>query len=109
VSTPPPAAPAPAPVPTPAARALEQAHRYGVGAAVAGLSDAGLGASRLAGPLVPVLAEAAVSSATPFLRAPLLARISGALRLHPAAGAADGRCPTCAVPAPCATACELRA
>jgi hypothetical protein len=108
VSAPAPVASAPAPVPTPAARDLEQAHRYGVGAAVAGLSDAGLGASRLAGPLVPVLAEAAVTSATPFLRAPLLARISRALRLHPVAGAADGCCPTCAVTAPCATARELR-
>ena len=107
MSTPVPGATAPGP--TRAARDLEQAHRYGVGAAVAGLCDAGLAASRLAGPLVPVLAEAAVTSATPFLRAPLLARISGAIRLHPVAGAADGRCPTCAVPAPCATARELRA
>ena len=96
-------------VPAAAARALEQAHRYGVGAAVAGLSDAGLGARRLSGPLVPDLAEAAVTSATPFLRAPLLARISGALRLHPVAGDATGRCPTCAVPAPCATAVGLSA
>ena len=94
--------------PTRAARDLEQAHRYGVGAAVAGLSDPGLGRSRLAGPLVPVLAEAAVTSATPVLRAPLLARISGALRLHPPAGTEGGLCPTCAEPAPCATARELR-
>ncbi len=102
-------APAPGPpavvaTPTAAARDLEQAHSQGVGAAVAGMSDPGLGRSRLTGPLVPVLAEAAVSSATPFLRAPLLARISGALRLHPVAGDDDGVCPTCAVPAPCATA-----
>jgi len=102
----PPAAP-PA-VPTAAAVALEHAHRYGVGAAIAGLTDAGLGAGRLAGPLVPVLAEAAVSSATPFLRAPLLARISAGLRLHPVAGDTDGACPTCSVPAPCRTAEELR-
>ena len=94
--------------PTWAASELEQAHRYGVGAAAAGLSDPGLGRSRLTGPLVPVLAEAAVTSATPFLRAPLLARISGALRLHPVAGTVGGLCPTCAVPAPCATAQALR-
>lgn len=93
---------------SPAAAALEQAHRYGVGAAVAGLRDAGLGPLRLAGPAVPVLAEAAVTSATPFLRAPLLARISRAQLLHPVAGAPDGRCPTCRVPAPCPTADALR-
>jgi hypothetical protein len=57
---------------------LEHAHAVGVGAAVAGLQDAGLGGLRLAGPEVPLLAEAAVTSATPFLRAPLLARISAA-------------------------------
>ena len=95
------------PGPTPAARDLEQAHRYGVGAAVAGLRDPGLGAGRLAGPFVPVLAEAAVSSATPFLRAPLLARISRALLLHPVAGDADGECPTCGGCAPCPTARAL--
>jgi hypothetical protein len=94
--------------PTRTACDLEQAHRYGVSAAVAGLSDAGLGGSRLTGPLVPVLAEAAVTSATPFLRAPLLARISGALRLHPVAGTESGLCPTCGVSAPCPTARELR-
>ena len=94
--------------PTAAALDLERAHRSGVAAAVAGLSDAGLGRNRLAGPLVPALAEAAVTSATPFLRAPLLARISGALRLHPVAGTGDGRCPTCGVPAPCPTAQILR-
>ncbi len=94
--------------PTRAARDLEEAHHRGVNAAVAGLCDSGLGRNRLAGPLVPMLAEAAVTSATPFLRAPLLARISRALRLHPVAGAAGGRCPTCGVPAPCATARELQ-
>lgn len=93
--------------PTRAGRDLEQAHRYGVGAAVAGLRDPGLGAGRLDGPHVPVLAEAAVTSATPFLRAPLLARISRALLLHPVAGDAGGACPTCGVSAPCATAEEL--
>ena len=97
------------PAPTSASRELEQAHRYGVSAATAGLSDAGLGAGRLAGPQVPVLAEAAVSSATPFLRAPLLARISGALLLHPVAGDEHGACPTCGVVAPCDTASRLHA
>jgi hypothetical protein len=87
---------------------VEQAHRYGVGAATAGLGDAALGALRLAGPGVPVLAEAAVTSATPFLRAPLLGRISAALLLHPPAGADDGTCPTCRSVAPCATAEALR-
>ena len=87
---------------------LEQAHRYGVGAAVAGLRDPGLGGGRLSGLLVPVLAEAAVTSATPFLRAPLLARISAARLLHPVAGDVAGDCPTCTVPAPCATALALR-
>ena len=90
------------------ARDLEQAHRYGVGAAVAGLSDAGLGAGRLAGARVPVLAEAAVTSATPFLRAPLLARLSRARLLHPVAGDEQGACPSCGVAAPCPTAAELR-
>lgn len=86
---------------------LEQAHQRGVGAATAGLRDAALGALRLRGPGVPTLAEAAVSSATPFLRAPLLARISRAVLLHPPAGDGGGRCPTCRVPAPCDTAREL--
>ena len=82
------------------AQDLEQAHRDGVGAGIAGLQDAALGRSRLRGPAVPALAEAAVSSATPFLRAPLLGRISAALLLH---RAADGMCPTCGVLAPCPT------
>jgi hypothetical protein len=94
--------------PTAAGRDLEQAHRYGVGAAVAGLCDPGLGRHRLTGPLVPVLAEAAVTSATPFLRAPLLARISRAMLLHPTAGDATGTCPVCLVPAPCPTAAALQ-
>ena len=94
--------------PARAARELEQAKRRGVNAAVAGLSDAALGRDRLTGPLVPVLAEAAVTSATPFLRAPLLARISRALRLHPAGGTDAGHCPTCAIRAPCPTAQELQ-
>ena len=89
---------------TPLATSLEQAHTYAVGAATAGLQDAGLGPVRLTGTAVPVLAEAAVSSATPFLRAPLLSRLSRVRLLHPTV---DGRCPTCSVPAPCPTAEEL--
>ena len=91
---------------TPLAADLEQAHRYAAGAAAAGLRDAGLGPLRLAGDAVPVLAEAAVSSATPFVRAPLLSRLSRVRLLHPAAGV-DGACPSCGVPAPCPTAREV--
>jgi hypothetical protein len=89
-------------------RDLERAHERGVGAAVAGLCDPGLGALRLTGAVVPVLAQAAVTSATPFLRAPLLARISAALLLHPPAGDEEESCPTCLQEAPCATAQALR-
>jgi hypothetical protein len=92
---------------TPAAAALEQAHRYGVGAAEAGLRDPALGPLRLTGPAVRTLAEAAVSSATPFVRAPLLARISAALLRHPVTGDDAGYCATCRVPAPCDTARAL--
>ena len=97
---------------TPLAAELEQAHVYGVGAASAGLQDAGLGPVRLTGTAVPVLAEAAVTSATPFLRAPLLSRLHRVRRLHtPVATAtgADRVCPTCRVPAPCPTVEELDA
>jgi hypothetical protein len=90
------------------AQELEQAHRRGVFAAAAGLRDAALGPIRLAGPAVPAFAEAAVSSATPYLRAPLLARISAALLLHPSAGDESGRCRTCETAAPCPTARVLR-
>ena len=86
---------------------LEAAHRQAVLAAGHGLQDAGLGTLRLTGAGVPLLAEAAVSSATPFLRAPLLSRIFNVLRIHPAQGDDAGRCPTCQVSAPCATAREL--
>jgi cytochrome P450 len=85
-------------------QAAEDAHRQAVAAAVAGMSDPALGDARLGGTGVAVVAEAAVSSATPFLRAPLLASMGEVLRLHPPvdlAGAA--RCTTCDVPAPCAT------
>ena len=92
--------------PTALAADLERAHGHAVGAAIAGLQDAGLGALRLTGAAVPVLADAAVSSATPFLRAPLLARLSRVRLLHPPRGD-EGRCPSCAVPAPCPTAREL--
>jgi hypothetical protein len=38
------------------------------------------------------------------VRAPLLARVSAALVLHPPAGDADGYCRTCRAVAPCETA-----
>jgi len=88
--------------------ALEEAHDRAVGAAVAGLCDAGLGGIRLTGTGVPVLAQAAVSSATPFLRAPLLARISAALRLHPPGGELGDLCPGCGTTVPCETARVLQ-
>lgn len=87
---------------------LELAHHQGAGAAMAGLADPGLGDMRLSGPNVAHLAHAAVSSATPFLRAPLLARASAALLLHPVAGDEHGACPTCGTAAPCATAVALK-
>ena len=92
---------------TPASVELEQAHQRAVRAAVAGLSDSGLAGLRLAGPGVGKLAEAAVTSATPYLRSPLLSKISGALRLHPPGGESGNSCPTCATAVPCATAREL--
>jgi hypothetical protein len=89
------------------ARDLEDAHRRGTGAARAGLADPALGPLRLSGPGVTVLADAAVSSATPFLRAPLLARISAASQLHTPAPEGLQECPTCQVSAPCPTARAL--
>lgn len=89
------------------ARDTELAHEQAVAAAEAGLRDAGLGTLRLSGLGVSALAEAAVSSATPFLRAPLLARLSRARLRHPAAGDLAGTCPTCRVDAPCPTAGDL--
>jgi hypothetical protein len=94
--------------PTPLAADLEQAHVHAVDAASAGLQDAGLGPVRLSGTAVPVLAEAAVTSATPFLRAPLLSRLSRVQRLHTPVAAGES-CPTCQVPAPCPTAKEVQA
>jgi hypothetical protein len=95
--------------PTPLAEDLERAHLSGVAAARAGMSDAALGAGRLTGPGVDALADAAVSSATPYLRAPLLARLSRVRLLHPLQGNSDGICPSCRVPAPCATIAEVNA
>ena len=92
---------------TPAAVELEQAHDRAVRAAVAGMSDAALGGLRLTGTGVPGLAEAAVTSATPYLRAPILGRVSAALRLHPPGGEVDDSCPTCGTPVPCPTAQAL--
>jgi hypothetical protein len=86
---------------------LEEAHARGVLAAIAGLSDAALGSIRLAGSGVPRLAEAAVTSATPYLRAPILSRVSAALRLHPPGGGPEGTCPTCGTVVPCETARAL--
>ena len=91
------------------AQELEIAHRQAVIAAQAGLCDAALADIRLTGPAVHLLAEAAVSSATPFVRAPLLGRISGVQRLHPALGDEKGKCPVCDTAAPCQTARELAA
>jgi hypothetical protein len=91
-------------LPSPPPAEDDPAHRSAAAAAAAGLADAALGTARLAGPLVPLLAEAAVSSATPFLRAPLLGRLAAVRRLHPTSGDASGRCPTCGVTAPCPTA-----
>jgi hypothetical protein len=92
---------------TAAAVELEQAHARAVQAAVAGMSDAALGGLRLTGTGVPGLAEAAVTSATPYLRAPILGRVSAALRLHPPGGEADDSCPTCGTAVPCLTAKAL--
>ena len=90
--------------------AAEDAHRQAVAAAIAGVSDPALGGSRLTGAGVTAVAEAAVSSATPFLRAPMLAGINEALRLHPSVDEAGvRRCGTCDVVAPCPTRVALSA
>lgn len=80
----------------------EDAHRDAVNAASEGLADAGLGERRLAGDLVRELADAAVTSATPFLRAPLLAAMHEALVLHQADGE-PATCTTCGTEFPCET------
>jgi hypothetical protein len=79
-------------------------HRAATQAAMAGLQDAALGRARLHGTTLRQLADAAVTSATPYLRAPLLSRLSAVQRQHPVDGDEDGACPTCGVSAPCPTA-----
>jgi hypothetical protein len=78
-----------------------------VDAASAGLADAALGPLRLTGAGVGELAEAAVSSATPFVRAPLLSRLQAAAALHPQPADGAVTCPSCGVPTPCPTALAL--
>lgn len=80
------------------------AHTLAVAAATAGLSDSALGGIRLSGPHVETLADAAVASATPFLRAPLLARLAEVRLLHPLHGDTHGVCPSCQSLSPCLTA-----
>ena len=92
---------------TAASATLELAHTRAVRAAIAGLRDAALGPLRMAGSGVPVLAEAAVTSATPYLRAPILGLVSAALQLHPPGGNRTDSCPTCGTAVPCATAQAL--
>src|SRR5690606_19498162 len=96
------------PLSSPLVREFERAHVNASGAALAGMRDPALSDWRLDHPATTYLAEAAVSSATPYLRAPLLSRISAVQVLHPLAGADDGNCPTCHDPAPCSTAEALR-
>lgn len=80
---------------------LDDAHQLGVAAAANGLQDAALGRQRLTGAGVEQLAAAAVASATPFVRAPLMSRMWDVRRLHPRVGTT---CPTCGTATPCATA-----
>ena len=89
---------------------LDGAHRLSVRAATEGVKDPSHRNRRLGVGGVPLAveaeAEAAVASATPYLRAPLLSRMGAATRLHPAS-VGDGKlvlCPTCHVPGPCPTA-----
>ncbi len=86
---------------------LDEAHAKAVAAASAGLADPALGPGRLTGAGVEGLAEAAVSSATPFLRAPLISRLQAVAVLHPRPAEGDLTCPSCRVPAPCPTAVAL--
>lgn len=83
---------------------LDRAHGHAAMAAMAGMQDPGLGIHRVSLSAATELADAAVSSATPFLRAPLLARMSAVLLLHPPAGDSAGLCLTCGTVAPCETA-----
>ena len=92
---------------------LAEAHRLSVRAATEGIQDPSLGSRRLDGDRVPALAEAAVVSATPYLRAPLLARMQAVTALHPdhdvlGDGHEPALCPTCGVPVPCPTAKALQ-
>jgi hypothetical protein len=86
---------------------LDNAHRHGVAAAANGLQDPALGRRRLTGPAVDELAEAAVTSATPFLRAPLLSRLAAVRTLHHPTTQHPSTCPTCKVPVPCPTTTRL--
>lgn len=95
-------------MPAPLTTALDVAHERAVRAAANGLADPGLGDRRLAGPEVLLLAEAAVTSATPYLRAPLLARMSAVLRLHSVDVEPGAVCEGCGAPSPCPTVQELR-
>jgi hypothetical protein len=87
---------------------LEEAHRRGVQAAVAGLCDTSLGEAQLAGTTAPLLAEAAVSSATPYLRAPLLGRLSAVSLLHGAGMETGTICPSCGQVSPCQTQAAIQ-
>lgn len=79
---------------------LLQTHKVATAAAAAGLQDAALGDVRLSQQWIETLADAAVASATPFIRAPLLQIISQVRLLHPS----TGQCQQCHEPAPCRTA-----
>jgi hypothetical protein len=93
--------------PAPLTTALDLAHERAVRAAANGLADPGLGDRRLQGPDTDVLAEAAVTSATPYLRAPLLARVSAVLNLHSVDADPGQDCAACGSPAPCPTVVVL--
>ncbi len=86
---------------------LDEAHAKAVGAAAAGLADPALGPLRLSGAGVVELADAAVSSATPFVRAPLISRLQAVRTLHPGPDDGATRCSSCRVPTPCPTAIAL--
>lgn len=85
------------------AHELLEWHVRATSAASAGLQDAALGDIRLSPSSIEILADAAVASATPFIRAPLLQVISHVRLLHPATGV----CTHCHVPAPCVTAAAV--
>jgi hypothetical protein len=86
---------------------LDEAHARAVVAATAGLADPALGPLRLSGAGVAELADAAVSSATPFVRAPLISRLQAVRVLHPGPRDGPAACPSCGVPTPCPTAVAL--